>query len=459
MTIRRKVFLLTLLAITALVAVNLLVGIQSLLRIIRAQDLEYAMLREKSYRILLEQSGNRIDTVVYDWCAWDELYRYATGDDDTFPELYMTDEAVAAMRFDALILVSPDGSVRAANTIGFDDRPAALATFSTLSVVDSLVQSGRYESRIGYVLHDGRLYLASASSVSNTDMTAPTCGVLIGVREILKEIPQALLDGTVLSLETAAPETETVQLESEATMSFSLHLRAEGFGEGGTMKVTIPRQHNLEAHSAGAIGIIAVAASSVIIYMILMSLLSQSILKPVAAISAFMRQVSADQIPEQPLPETNHDEIGHLAADINKTMARIASDGRRMTELNLFLRTALDASGAGSIEIDLDSGRVRLGPSSRKMFGWTGDEECDIGDLVAFTNSPDLEGMFETGQQISENWENQEFLLLVHPEKPEERWLHVRCSISPGHASADKRRMIGLVFDHTENVLRERALA
>lgn len=281
MTIRRKAMLLTIMTITAMIALNLVLGLYSMMSIIEHQEEDLGAMREKTFRVLISQSSQRLMTLISDWCAWDELHDYLAGSENGFADSYMTDEAIASIRFDGMLLLSSDGSVRAANLSGTGEDAALGDELAGLDVMKTLLRSREYESRVGMHFYKGRILIVAVSTVTNTDMTAAPNGVLIGFRDILSDIPPELSEGISAEVISGTGTGTDILLDDPARLTHMLSMSTPEFGSGGLLRLSIPRTHHLEARSAAIIGLIATAAASLFVMLLFITLVNRSILAPI----------------------------------------------------------------------------------------------------------------------------------------------------------------------------------
>ena len=472
MRLQAKLLILIAGSMLLLTGVNMLVGIRTLLGIIDRQDLEYARLRTETYAIVASQGRARLNSLASDWAMWTDLADYSASGRGRFAEDYLNDESFETMRIEGMAILSPAGDVRAAIAKdGVIDPTDFTQWLNVFPPIRSMLASPALDVRDGYAWVGDTLVIYTVAPITNNDGSLPQTGLLVLVRGIILEIPQNMLAHAETSVTRSWPEAlEGKPLDvpgiADASVVFSsdrmtLVLPLDVTGEKGTLRISLPHDGYSRARRAGIFTFLLVACLGVAACLFFIISFRRSILKRLFAITRFMQRLDLNATEAEVLPvkEKSVDELDALAADVNRAVARIGRDNRKAQGMRRFLESVLEASGAGSFELDASSGLIHMDDRLLRLLGMEAPPKDLVLDALApFADLEDFTLFQQRLLQSDESVDNEELVVRFYPDLPSERWLSFRCSDAVSDGTDSARHIIGLVNDVTEAHRRELAL-
>ncbi len=471
MRLQARLLLLIAGSMLLLTGVNMLVGIRALLGIIDQQDLEYARLRAETYATVASQGRMRLHSLAADWAVWTELADYSASGQGDFAEEYLNDAAFDTLRIEGMAILSPQGGVRASivreDAIGRGDLDRWLTVFPPIR---SMLASPELTVYDGFAWVGDMLVIYAIAPITNNDESLPQTGLLVLLRGVVREMPQHLLDGVETRMERSSGDDAGRPLRvqgvpnaavvfSDRRMTISLPLDVEG--ESGTLRVSLVQDGRLRALRAGVWTFLLVALLGVILCVLFVAMFRRSVLNRLFAITRFMQRIDLNAVETETLSLglKHRDELDELAGDINRAVARIGRDNRKANGMRRFLESVMEASGAGSFELDATSGLLRMDDRMMQLLGMdTPPKELTFDALEPFMDPDDYLRFCTRVRDSGVPMDNEAFVLRFHPDLPSECWLSFRCSDAASGDMETGRRIIGLVSDVTEAHKREIAL-
>jgi len=132
----------------------------------------------------IQEELDPIIATVADWAAWDELYRYASGQDPTFPERNLDDRVLTNLRLDFISIWKEDGSLALLKTRttdrGNNISPELLEETILGKKIINQGDSGSPSS--GLILVGNDIFVIASLPIVQSDRSGPTAGTLVSGR-------------------------------------------------------------------------------------------------------------------------------------------------------------------------------------------------------------------------------------------------------------------------------------
>jgi len=398
MTLRKRLFWLfaPLLAL-ALVIAYLLSQSLILTRFDR-QDAALLVAEAERVRALLDNDLKRNLDLLLSYAQWDASYEFMLGQHPDFVQRNMDSEALRQMNFDFMIYLAADGRVRAEQWLPPDlpdllalgsNKPRSHESLRTsiLALAERLRHRDGEGPRGQLVALQGVPLILVMSGISNNQNSLPSVGTLVAGHFIDGERAENLqtqLDGAMRLLPpdeemvrwkmlSSLDQTSINQIEiSPRRILDDAHhqvvlLFSNSLDEPELMfELTRERRLYLEGRKAIAIFLAQAGTVGIAAWLLIYLGLEFGILRRVSR----MHREIADIGPEtagQRLSDAGRDELGRLAAETNRMLARLEQSETRDREI-------LDAIQDGYFELTPDGTIQAVNRALCSMLGYPAEE-------------------------------------------------------------------------------------
>jgi signal transduction histidine kinase/CheY-like chemotaxis protein len=297
---------------------------------------------EKNMSRVLEILGSDIkdiDSMVYDWAAWDDTYNYLKDRNQAYVDANYTLEYAVTANQDLYYIWDPKGkpilnkSVNEEGTalVSFDSFPAAGLPknhpFLSLNTVDGK-SSGLIQTKRGPMI-------IAARPIISSKLKGPVRGVLAMGRYLDKSFIESITQRAHLELDVwSLKEKQPGNIPKDAPRSIKPGSKKLVISETGDnifvyssypdiygdpvalFKVSMPRDIVIQGKSAIKVGQLVVLLSGMVITIILFYILQRSIISPLSFISKDILRLGRHEKFIHQLPLDRQDELGVVARSI-----------------------------------------------------------------------------------------------------------------------------------------------
>ncbi len=404
MTIRTKVLIAT--SVLLVMAIGSVLSFLSLnmLGTLKVRESEDLIWKSRVAVSSVRASVKEISAATRDWSSWDETYAYVRGENPGFLEERLNEYPLTLYKLDMIIVL--DGRGKPLNEIFYDYKEERYAekTVDLSHIYPKLSEDvkKRFDEsenivltdtdqigKVGFVMAGGKLVYLSAFPVIRSDETGPMAGTMIFGRIITDDQLMNVLgeqhSGIMAkSLEDSCFDDLRPELaqNSAASRIFSQERQIEGyirfdsiFKSGIVICVREPRVLFEDGISVLMSSMLILAAISVVIFILVITLLSKMVLNPLFSLSREVELIGRGK-ERIDIPQTGA-EIRLLGRSINTLLERQEEDLRLIEEANLDLGIYKQAVSSASDDVllfDIDENVVFANPSFLRNTGYAESE-------------------------------------------------------------------------------------
>ncbi len=343
-------------------------------------------------RAVIDHELASIDSIAADWAYWDDTYHFLQTGDPDFIETNLGPIPLAVLSLNLMAFVQNDGEVVGAVAVDLTTReavtpPAGLADRGG-ALSRLLTPPAAEDSRVGIVLLDGEPMLVAVRAVLTSDRRGPSPGVLIAGRwldraewELISRLTQLDVTGYVYGSEAVSPElTQALagwRAGSEPVVEPLGEDRVAVYGvlhDPDGMPVVVvwavsPRPALAVAEPARislglGLGLLVLVWAVLTAYS-----LDRLILARLYRLGTSLGEIERRGDPSSRVKAEGDDEIGQLAAGINRMLGSLEQSRRELQQNEERYRMLLESQGEGVVMVD-DQGRVLFAnPAAEALFG------------------------------------------------------------------------------------------
>ena len=358
MSLRTRLFIVALLALTFFVAVFYVLASVTI-------DRTYARLDNESARRQVLRAHSYIDYVLgafgstcSDWAYWDDTYQYVVDHNPAYADSNLSPSSLATIEVDIMLFLDTNGKIVHAglqtptSQTPDDTPPDLIIQFGPGTAL--LTQALRQPGLTGYMLVGGRVAFVAARPILTSARTGPAQGVLVFVRypdETFFAGMAKTIGGNVTfqAADQVQPETvESRALTLLATGQPTVGLptgtdEVRGFTKltdlsGSTTLLLSTTAKRTQSAEIAQLKRIVVAVTSMIVVLLLglgLLVLNRTFMRRIASLGSQVAEVghTSDLALRVHLPGS--DELSQLATDVNTTLESLQQTQRdkdRMTE-------------------------------------------------------------------------------------------------------------------------------
>lgn len=341
MTLRRRAALILALATLATSA-----GVYILSSVVLGasfSELEQEYARRDVDRALnaVEAEVEQIDVTVADWASWDATYQYMWDRNRAYEDENLQFETLEGLNLDYLVLIGLDGRLVTSRSIERNSgtpRPLGPDLMAALEIPARLPpgEAEAYERSGVLVLPDGPLLFA-LRPVLQSDDRGPVRGYLLMGRYLDEETIAALSDRTVLDLtvtglvEPDGRDFWTAEAEDNQLVATGLITTENERGVLG-LEVTSDRDIAREGRSASLWMLGVSIAGALVFGLLIFGIAERKVIRRLRRLGQGLAHIAETGEIAQRVQKEGGDEVGKLAADINRMLDSLEqSSGRYET--------------------------------------------------------------------------------------------------------------------------------
>jgi len=280
---------------------------------------------------------DRLGVLAIDWGNWALVYRFMQDHKSEVLEADITVSNIREIGVNLVLITDPEGNVMYSRTVDLPaNQPLDLAVRSSLP--DQFpwranLRAGRPAK--GLVPTNLGTLMLAAGPILDGDGHGPSRGMMV-LGRMLKtaEINDiAALAQANLSVLPAPAMRRPDQLTQTSVVTHVDRDFVDIFGRPiMTLRVDVPREITAQGKKAVAYASAGLVAAAVIVLILLVAVISQVILNPLAGVTRHAVVVGDDKDLTTRLDLKRHDEIGILAREIDRMVERLAESRSRLID-------------------------------------------------------------------------------------------------------------------------------
>ncbi len=353
MKIRTKVVALLSAVFFMLALVEWGVGRELLLPRFEAIELDNAHTAMTRINFSLHQTLNELQVGTTDWGNWADTYQFILDRNTRYQQANLTETSLKQLHLTTLAFINLDGEVVLSKSLDLasgqflPQGPFAPGSLPPDFPWRDKLRTGRGGN--GLIATDRGVLLAAVSPILNGLGQGPTHGLVlmgrllsaaeiaeIGARAQTSVTLVATRGGTsparsVPRLKDPAGPSETVAMDDTTTRVSRVFDDIYG-NPILTLRVDVPRTITKGARTTVAYSMAFTVGAAVAVLLILMMLLDRTVLTPLARVTRHAVAIGAGDDLTPRLNLDRKDEIGSLAAEIDRMVAQIAESRRQLVD-------------------------------------------------------------------------------------------------------------------------------
>ncbi|HMP90230.1 MAG TPA: CHASE4 domain-containing protein [Kiritimatiellia bacterium] len=403
MSIRKNVLLYIAVSIFLLVAIFTV----SVIRILDKSyvELERGFLDRSVKRIAFAIAKQEQDLarIIGDWAPWDDLYRFAQGQNDSFPDDNLSDGTIDNLNLQLILIYDEHGRLvfgtgfDAENNIKTELSEAAIKAFSTTQYgLASFTEPGHAIKN--YHLIDGSPYIVCAEPILTSNFQGPPAGVIIFGRriddrmaaelsaliqfDVIVELNQHELDQPFIAEHSQTPsQVEEILLDAE--YAYLHYPVTDASGEKlARFCIVVPREIAAELNRTNRLLYATMLITGLVIGFGILVLLERSVLRPLDRLVAEVIALGKTRkIDRRINTGKNTGELSRLGDSINQMLGAIEESNAereyalgRLAEEKEGLAITLKSISDGVITTDVEGRVVIINRVAESLTGWSQEE-------------------------------------------------------------------------------------
>ena len=310
-------------------------------------ELERADARTAMRRIdyAFELRMDRLTAAAKDWGNWSDTYRFVQDRNPTYAAASATDVALKQLKISAFAVVDPHGKVLLVKELPVGTAPAAhLAMLAGKSLPPDFPWRGPLDfgqSPKGFVHSDQGVVMLAAAPVLDGNGAGPVRGMVLMGRLLTSDEVRAVgaQAQAQLTIMPAAIHNGAAQLlETENTTQVYRSVN-DIYGKPiMTVRVDVPRDITQRGRSAVTYASAYLIGALLLLLITLVVVLNRVVLRPLDLVTRHAIAIGKDTdlTRKLDLHLSGSDEIGTLAAELNRMVARLAESRRQLVQLAYF---------------------------------------------------------------------------------------------------------------------------
>ncbi|HYL70084.1 MAG TPA: CHASE4 domain-containing protein, partial [Candidatus Dormibacteraeota bacterium] len=294
-------------------------------------------MRRISYQ--LDLALDRLAVSATDWGNWADTYRFVVDHNAEFVSANVTLLALRQLNVNLLMIIGLDGNVVISSTLDPGlEQPLKLDLAALKALPEdfpwraNLREGGRSK---GLLTTNSGVLLLAASPVLDGNGGGPARGMVIMGRllspeEVARIGAQAQAD---LALLPPVGRGGEERLLADDAVTHVYRTFADLYGRPAmTLRVDLPREVTARGHAAVALATACLAGAAVGVLIVLVIVLNRLILKPLAVVTRHAVAVGQDEDLTTRLDSQRRDEIGVLAREFDRMVARVAESRTQLVD-------------------------------------------------------------------------------------------------------------------------------
>ena len=303
-------------------------------------ELERADARSTMRRVdnALDLTLERVALSATDWGNWADTYRFVQDHNPDYVATNITDLALRQLNVNALLVVDPDGRFVLSRDLDLNsDRPLGLDFAARKVLPDDFpwraaLRDGRPAKGLLQTNH-GILMLAAAPVLDGNGQ-GPARGMVILGRLLSSAAIRGIGAQTQAQLAMLAPvDHASAELTESATLTQVYRSFNDLYGRPlMRLRVDVPREVTMRGRRALLYASLCLIAAAVIVLILLVVVLSRMILSPLAVVTRHAVALGEDKDLTTRLDLKRDDEIGVLAREFDRMVARVAESRTQLVD-------------------------------------------------------------------------------------------------------------------------------
>jgi two-component system, NtrC family, sensor kinase len=339
MRIRPKVIVLVASLFVILGAAQILVATHVLLPSFVELERADAHIAMRRIHYALDLTLDRLALSATDWGNWADTYRFVQDHNRAFIDDNITKVALKELNVNALLIVDLDGNYVLTSELDLtSDQPLDLDLVGRKALPANFpwranLRTGRPAT--GFVPTNRGILMLSASPVLDGTGRGAVRGMvmmgkLLSAAEIKRIGSQAQAN---LSMSAQHKTRVAEQLVESDEVTHVYESLDDVYGQPiMTLRVDVPRQITLRGRLAVSYASAYMTAAAVVVLVLLVVILNRVILTPLACVTQHAVAIGADKDLTTRLDSTSNDEIGVLAREFDRMVARVAESRRELVD-------------------------------------------------------------------------------------------------------------------------------
>jgi two-component system, NtrC family, sensor kinase len=304
-------------------------------------ELERANARVAMRRIsfALDQTMDRVAVPAADWGNWVDTYRFAQDHNPDFIKTDITDVALRQLKVNVLLVVDADGVVLASKSLDLtSDRPLGL----DLAALKALPLNFPWRANVrdarqarGLLLTNRGILMLAAAPVLDGNGGGPARGMMFMGRLLEASDVKSLGAQAQADLSLLAPGA--IQGREQLLESNDVTRVYRSFDDlygrpVMTLRVDVPREVTLRGQAAVTYASVCLVGAAVVVLVLLLIVLNRLILTPLAVVTRHAVALDEGKDLTRRLDLARTDEIGVLARELDRMVARVAESRTRLVD-------------------------------------------------------------------------------------------------------------------------------
>ncbi|MFQ6095352.1 MAG: CHASE4 domain-containing protein [Candidatus Bathyarchaeia archaeon] len=337
-------------------------------------ELEEHNVNQNAERALsaLDDMADNLDTVTFDWAAWDDTYAFIEDLNDDYIQSNLLDPTFIGLRLNIMLFINSSGQTVFGKGFDLHNEEEMPVPQSLQEHLDNglLLRHPDTDSRVtGIILLPEGTMLIASRPILTSEEEGPIRGTLIMGRYLDSAEIERLAETTHLSLTARRFNDPQMPPDFQAASSY-LSKEAPTFiqplsGEAIAgyamlediygkpslvLRVDMPRDIYEQGRSSFSYFILSLVVVGLVFGVVTMLLLENVVLSRLARLSSSVSSIGRSGVLSARVSMTGRDELSSLAGDINKMLAELEQTTR---ELQKSERTVTTGEVAGMVGHDL----------------------------------------------------------------------------------------------------------
>jgi PAS domain S-box-containing protein len=396
--------------------------------------LEEQVIRRDVERALnaLSDQVHTLDTMVFDWAAWDDTYAFIEDGNQDYVRSNLVDETFTSPRLNLMLFVDTSEQIVLGKAFDLEvekEIPVPKSLQEHLSANSLLLRHPDTESSItGIVLLPEGPMLVASRPILTSEEAGPIRGTLIMGRYFAAPEVENLAKVTRLSLavypieDTEIPadfQTALASLSAEtpvfvqplnATSVAGYALIEDVYGNPAlVLRADAPREIYVQGQNSVLYFNLALVGISLALGLAIVLFLKRAVLSRVARLSSDISNIGVRRDFSARVPVTGKDELSDLANSINETLSeleQVQSDLRESeNRYRLLFNSGTDLVLVSQITDDMPGKIIEANEIARQRLGYTKEEFLELTPLEIITpegrrDSPVLVKQLSGGEPV-----------------------------------------------------------
>jgi PAS domain S-box-containing protein len=344
----------------------------------------FTELEEQNARETVEQAKNvfsnersTLDTISYDWAAWDDTYAFVEDRNEEYIESNLVDEKFTGLRLNLILFINSSGQIvlgKAFDLEKEEEMPVPLSLLEYISPNASLVSHPNTESSItGVVLLPEEPMLIASRPILTSEDEGPSRGTVILGRYLDAAEIERLAEVSHLSISVhrfndpqLPPDLQTAESFSLQASSISIQPLNKDSIAGYALledidgrpalvlKVEMPRNIYQQGQATVGYLILLILAVGLVFSVVILIFLDKLVLAPLSQLSSGVSSIGANGNLAKRVSITGKDEVSNLAGAVNEMLTSLEQSQSALRESEEKYRSLTDNTADVVLRMDLD---------------------------------------------------------------------------------------------------------